>query len=572
MSKLLVKTTGTWKYPEKVYVKQNDRWKSAREVWVKEGDEWKISWPNNTGTITYTEPTFGVFQVPDGVYNIEVYWPTSSTYISSASLAVIPGSQISYQIGGYGEASNFGGISTGKFDKEVVKFRGNVDDIFYQTVSVAVVGSSTYSNYNDETGLDRDTLSNNALAAGINYVETVETKHGDLSANISLTPVKIDELLPVDFKVTFSEVNVVVQGGTSVIAQQPTVANSYNAVIFTNDPSGVPQESLHYYTLNLQQQTPISIKWGDWDNTTTLATTSIAPEVLLVNPNTGTIAGSTTIAISGSRLSGATSVTIGGSPVTVTSNTDTQILGTTSAGSAGSKSVVVTTSNGSNGANTLFRYVDLSTVISSTLSISPTSLPNVLVGNAYSQSVVVSGGTAPYTWNVSGSTLVNGISLSPSGNTLTIAGTPTTTGNTSGQGNVTIPYTVTDNNGITLIGSLSFVVANKQVLVSPLTSSGTANSANSYSSSGSFTVTSQGGSSQQVLVLKAVQAGSPGGAVLSTSSFTLAPGASQTVNFTATWFAGTSGDVFTWYFTAYDPSAGQNPGVDNDHIHYQTRA
>ena len=361
MSKLLVKTTGTWKYPEKVYVKQNDRWKSAREVWVKEGDEWKISWPNNTGTITYTEPTFGVFQVPDGVYNIEVYWPTSSTYISSASLAVIPGSQISYQIGGYGETSNFGGISTGKFDKEVVKFRGNVDDIFYQTVSVAVVSSSTYSNYNDETGLDRNTLSNNALAAGINYVENVETKHGDLLANISLTPVKIDELLPVDFKVTFSEVNVVVMGGTSVIAQQPTISNSYNAVIFTNDPSGVPQESLHYYTLNLQQQTPISIKWGDWEDMPSTPISPAAPEVYLVTPNTGTTAGGKSITISGSKFDSntATGATIGGVGIgSFNVVSDTVSTGTTPAGSTGSTSVVVTGWSGSNGANKLFTYVN----------------------------------------------------------------------------------------------------------------------------------------------------------------------------------------------------------------------
>ena len=263
MAKLLVNNTGTWAYPKNIYVKQNNRWKPTREVWVKEGDDWKIAWPNNTGTITYTEATFGTFQVPDGIYSIEVYWPTSSTYISSATLAVTPGSQVSYQIGAYGETSNFGGVTTTKFNKEVMKFRGNVDDTFKQIFNVVTPTATSYSNYNDDVGLDAPTLTANALAAGIDYSEPVETKHGDLLANISLTPVVESDLLPGDFKVIFAEVSYA-GGGTSSISQQPTVANDYTTIIFTLDPSAAPQESIHYYTLNLQQQTPVSIKWGDW--------------------------------------------------------------------------------------------------------------------------------------------------------------------------------------------------------------------------------------------------------------------------------------------------------------------
>lgn len=564
MAKLLVKDGG-WKYPKSVYVKQNDRWKSAKEVWVKEGDDWKIAWPNNTGTITYTEATFGTFQVPDGIYSIEVYWPTSSTYISSATLAVTPGSQISYQIGGEGESSNFGGVTTTKFNKEVMKFRGNVDDTLKQIFNVVIPTAGSYSNYNDDNGLGAGTLSANAAAAGIGYSEPVETKHGDLPGYISLTPVVESDLLPGDFKVIFTDVNYV-QGGTSIIAQQPTVSNDYTVIIFTTDPSGVPQESIHYYTINLQQRTPVSIKWGDWENASTTPIAPTSPRVYLVTPNTGTVAGGEFITINGARFTGATGATIGGVGIgSFNVSNDTLISGTTPAGSLGSKSVIVTTPGGSNSANTLFTYVDPS-VSTSLLTISGALLANGLVGNSYSQTVTVSGGTAPYTWNVSGYTLVAGISLNISGDKLTIAGTPTAPGTN------TIPYTITDSSGLTSIGSLGFVIGNKQVLVSPLTSTGVASSGNGYSSSGSFTVTSQGGSSQQVLVLKSVQAGSPGGAVLSTSSFTLAPGASQTVNFTATWFAGTVGEVFSWYFTAYDPVAGQNPGVDNDHIHYQTRA
>lgn len=267
MAKLLV-NTGTWVYPEEIYVKQNNRWKSTREVWIKEGDEWKIAWPNNTGTITYTEATFGVFQVPDGVYNIEVYWPTSYDYISTASLAVTPGSQISYQIGNYGETSNFGGITTSKFNREVAKFRGVVDHTLRQQFTVIVedaLTTSTYSNYNDANGLNRTTLEANALAQGLTYIESNETKQGDNDANISLTPVTTSTLLPTsDLKVVFTEVNYA-GGGTSSIAQQPAVANTFTVIVDTYDPTGAAGDNnVHYYTLNLQQQTPVSIKWGEW--------------------------------------------------------------------------------------------------------------------------------------------------------------------------------------------------------------------------------------------------------------------------------------------------------------------
>jgi hypothetical protein len=68
----------------------------------------------------------------------------------------------------------------------------------------------------------------------------------------------------------------------------------------------------------------------------------------------------------------------------------------------------------------------------------------------------VSGGVAPYSWDIPTATTVDGISISASGGTLTVAGTPTT------DGSVTIPYTITDSSQggvITLSGSLGFTVS-----------------------------------------------------------------------------------------------------------------
>jgi hypothetical protein len=55
--------------------------------------------------------------------------------------------------------------------------------------------------------------------------------------------------------------------------------------------------------------------------------------------------------------------------------------------------------------------------------IDTASLPDAVVGMPYSQQLAASGGTAPYTWALSGGTaLPAGLSLSPSG---LISGTPT---------------------------------------------------------------------------------------------------------------------------------------------------
>jgi hypothetical protein len=59
------------------------------------------------------------------------------------------------------------------------------------------------------------------------------------------------------------------------------------------------------------------------------------------------------------------------------------------------------------------------------LAISTSSVPNGTVGVAYSYSISASGGTAPYTWSLSGENLPGGLSLNSAGK---ISGTPSTSG------------------------------------------------------------------------------------------------------------------------------------------------
>ncbi|UFS69545.1 Ig domain-containing protein [Geomonas sp. RF6] len=64
-------------------------------------------------------------------------------------------------------------------------------------------------------------------------------------------------------------------------------------------------------------------------------------------------------------------------------------------------------------------------VSTSSVSISTKSLAAGTVGTPYSQSLVATGGTSPYTWTVSSGDIPAGLSLSTAG---VISGTPTTAG------------------------------------------------------------------------------------------------------------------------------------------------
>jgi hypothetical protein len=92
----------------------------------------------------------------------------------------------------------------------------------------------------------------------------------------------------------------------------------------------------------------------------------------------------------------------------------------------------------------------LSITINTTLSINTSLLPNGTVGAAYSQTLVVTGGTPPYIWSLSSGTLPAGLSLSSSG---AISGTPTTAG-----GPTSAIFRVTDSVSAIVTKSLSITI------------------------------------------------------------------------------------------------------------------
>jgi large repetitive protein len=83
------------------------------------------------------------------------------------------------------------------------------------------------------------------------------------------------------------------------------------------------------------------------------------------------------------------------------------------------------------------------------ISITTSSLPNGKVGTAYSQTLAATGGTAPYTWAVTG-TLPAGLTLSSG----VIGGTPTT----ATPNPVSLTLEVTDSTGQSVTTSLSLKI------------------------------------------------------------------------------------------------------------------
>lgn len=84
------------------------------------------------------------------------------------------------------------------------------------------------------------------------------------------------------------------------------------------------------------------------------------------------------------------------------------------------------------------------------LTIATKTLPAGSVNSAYQTTLQGSGGTAPYTWSVTGGSLPGGLALNTTSGV--VSGTPTT------EGTSPVTFTVRDSKGLTVSASLSIVV------------------------------------------------------------------------------------------------------------------
>jgi formylglycine-generating enzyme required for sulfatase activity len=143
-------------------------------------------------------------------------------------------------------------------------------------------------------------------------------------------------------------------------------------------------------------------------------TYAASPTLSSVSPNGGPQAGGTAITLTGTNLTGATSVTIGGAPCTnVQVVSPTTVTATTPAASSGSKTVVITTAGGSASLSNGFTYDGAATLTA----VSPNSGPTTggttvtLTGtNLVGTTAVTFGGVAATNIQTVSSTTVTAVS------------------------------------------------------------------------------------------------------------------------------------------------------------------
>ncbi|PZA12230.1 transporter [Rhodopseudomonas palustris] len=168
----------------------------------------------------------------------------------------------------------------------------------------------------------------------------------------------------------------------------------------------------------------------------------LSPSISTITPNAGPTAGGTSVTITGTNLSGVTSVTVGGASATLGTNTSTSIVITTPAGTAGARDVVVTTAGGSATSVGGFTYAGPPTIGT----ISPSS-----GSTAGGTSVTITG------TNLSGvtSVTIGGASATLGTNTSTSIAVTTPSG-TAGARDVVV---TTAGGSVTSTGGFTYVVS-----------------------------------------------------------------------------------------------------------------
>ncbi|MCB1225566.1 MAG: putative Ig domain-containing protein, partial [Verrucomicrobiales bacterium] len=152
-----------------------------------------------------------------------------------------------------------------------------------------------------------------------------------------------------------------------------------------------------------------------------------------------------TITASGGTSPYTFAVTTGSLPTGLSMTSAGVISGTPTSATTASFTIAATDANGCSG-STAFSVTPVCPVVSLTTS----SLPDGTVGVSYSENLAASGGTAPYTFALTGGSLPAGLTLSSTG---TISGTP------SEAVSAAFTITVTDANGCAGTGNLSVTTA-----------------------------------------------------------------------------------------------------------------
>ncbi|WP_183085193.1 putative Ig domain-containing protein [Trinickia fusca] len=251
-----------------------------------------------------------------------------------------------------------------------------------------------------------------------------------------------------------------------VLSGTPTAGGSFNVTISATDSTAGagPFTGSQAYTLTVNSPT------------LTIAPTSTSG---LTATAGSSYSQSFTASGGSSPYNYAMTINSGTMPAGLSFNMATRTLsGTPTAAGTVSFTLTVTDSSSGSGPYVASGTYTL-TVHAPTLSVAPSTLPNPVIGAAYSQTLTAGNGTAPYTFAITGGALPAGLSLSSTG---VLSGTPTAGGNFS------FTVTTTDANSFTASRAYSVTIGAAAVALTPATVPGA-----TLSTAYSQTLTASGG-------------------------------------------------------------------------------
>ena len=205
------------------------------------------------------------------------------------------------------------------------------------------------------------------------------------------------------------------------------------------------------------------------------------------------------------------SITAGSLPAGLSLNSSTGAITGTPTGPNGTTNFTVTLTEPSNPAQTASQALSILINLPPAPVISPTLLPNGNQGTPYSQNLTVSSGLALYSgWTVSSGALPTGVTLSGSGSSATLSGTPTALGTF----NFTI--SVNDSSNPPQTASQAYTVVMGAPLPLSITTTSLPNA--SYNTAYSTTISATGGIAPYTFSLDGASNPLPAGLGISTSS------------------------------------------------------
>ncbi len=351
-----------------------------------------------------------------------------------------------------------------------------------QTVTITVPSGSLEAN-----GVAIRASTSNGQISNLMFNCTSASASSD-DATLSGLSLSSGTLSP-SFSAATSSYSASVASSVSSVTVTPVVTESHATVTVdgTAVASGSASQSV---SLSSGSTTSISVVVMAQDGTTRAYTLSVtrAEAAPFSSDSADTVAANSTNNVIPLSLSGGTAATV--AIVTAPAHGSAQVSGTVvtytpAAGYSGSDSFVWRASN--RGGTSADATVSL-TVSPPALAVTPTAgaLTPATVGNAWSQSLTASGGTAPYVW--SGTALPPGLALDTSAGTLS--------GTASSAGSYSFQITVTDANGAT--GSVSYTLVVS--VASPVASDSTATVV-ANSSSNSISLSLSGGAASSVSIV-----------------------------------------------------------------------